>query len=423
MGTRISLSQAYSVMPTIAEDIKVLVDKTNYIIEQYILRGFDYKVKEETYHFSFDDQDQANFTQEMIRASTVAMQGADAIAKYTAQWRGHKLDGSGSVTLSLTMQEFQALAMYAGTWKSSVLQYGWKVKNDLEACTTIAELNTVASLYDINSLYLAARDTDTYSLNITLDESGATVEQPKPGEVQSIEVPKLQFAQNDVISETGKLIPLGLTLADVPESLKDQIYHLHIFARNCEVHNFAQHPTYGFYKPDDPSFGEGLGVDANAATLQELVKNIQVAATDEYGLLDISIYPNDKGGMDTQNFYIQSSSLPSRVDAIADMEKWNKSLPPVPAEVLEEQKKTSEAINAAMASGMSIEDAIASVTKSSQSESGDATTTEPTEPPAKQPWQMTMYVDKVNFYKSTLQEFEDLKKEYAAMMATPLSTN
>lgn len=305
---RITAAQAYPALPSIADDIAAYTDKVNFLVTKYILGGFDYTVKEKSYHFSFDDQDQANFTQELLRAVNVATQGQEALAKYTAHWRGHDLVTKTAETLTLSVKEFNDLAMYAGSWKSAVLAYGWDIKNRLSSCKTKSELMALNDYYRIEQNYLAARDSQPFTL-VTSD--GVDIKPVLPGEenkIPDLDTPKLYFKtkggeEHEVTGKPGEKIAINLILDDstAPE---DTQFHLHMFAYECQVADYHTLDTYG------PGVGQGF--DGTLAELREWCKDASVIISDKYGFVDISLYPVSAGGLSTVNFYVCPDTLPPR---------------------------------------------------------------------------------------------------------------
>ena len=153
----LTAQDAYPPLPTIADDIKEASDQMDFITEGKILHGFDYEFHGTMYHFNFDDKDQANFIQEMIRAFVVGNTSEEAKAAYTASWRGHLADGSAE-TLTMNYDEFFAFAMTLGSKKAELLSHGWAVKNEFKACKNKGELNAVKEKYNLEAEYIKVRD-------------------------------------------------------------------------------------------------------------------------------------------------------------------------------------------------------------------------------------------------------------------------
>lgn len=304
-GIRITAAQAYPTLPSIDDDIAALIDKVNFAVEKYILKGFNYKVNDKVYHFSFDDQDQANFTQELLRAVNVAAQGQDAVKSYTARWRGHDIETGVADTLSLDINEFNKLAMYAGTWKARVLSHGWDVKNILSGCKKLGELDALDRYYRISEIYLAARDGDEFNF---ITEDGVDPLDAKGDGPRSLDTPKLTFnnageTPDEVVGAEGDTFPINLVIGESKEDPATQ-FHLHMFAYECKITNFHTHETYG------P--GEGEGFDGTLEELREWCKNASVIVGDKYGYVDISLYPVSAGGLESVNFYVTPDNLPPR---------------------------------------------------------------------------------------------------------------
>ena len=148
-------SKIYPPLPTLQEVKQEACKRINYVISAEILNGFNYDVNGTTYHFSFGTEDQANFVQESIRASTANAQGLGD--SYTATWRGHLPDGS-AVSLTFTLTEFMTLLMYSGTWKGNILAKGWEYKNAIQACTTKLAVEEYLDSINIDAMEKTARE-------------------------------------------------------------------------------------------------------------------------------------------------------------------------------------------------------------------------------------------------------------------------
>lgn len=154
-------------LPTLDDKKSEVNKKINYITSVNILKGFDYEFKGTTYHFSFDNEDQSNFTQEQIRATKAVADGKKD--SYVAYWRGHTADGA--VTLQFNYDEFIDLLMFAGQNKSTQLGTGWVLKDKIAACTTKAEVEEMTKTLKIDELERAARDiVDELGLSIKIED-------------------------------------------------------------------------------------------------------------------------------------------------------------------------------------------------------------------------------------------------------------
>ena len=348
---RISLNNAINVMPMLSDIVAEEIAKVDYIVSKFIIRGFDATVQDKVYHFSFDETDQANFTQELIRANTAAQTGH--IEDYRASWRGHVLESNETVTLTLNMAEFTSLAMTGGTWKGKVLEKGWAIKDALAKCTTEAEVTALNNKYKIDETYLLARDNQPFVLDLTQTDTppapsvpeGSTPGVPEGVAPEGTKPPKIRLAVPEVTGAVGSRHPLDMTFdfEGVEEKTRTKIqYHLHMWARNCVLHGFGDHPPYGQYKPEEPSYGEGYGIEGNLNAIAKAIENLEVEVTQDYGIIDISLYPVAGAGLETAMFFIRNDDLPARKDFEARVKKYNDAIPAMPPEVAEERRKASE---------------------------------------------------------------------------------
>lgn len=154
-------------LPTLDDKKSEIYKKINFITAVNILKGFDYEFKGTTYHFSFDNEDQSNFTQEQIRAAKAVADGKKDT--YVAYWRGHTADGA--FTLQFNYDEFIDLLMFAGQNKSQQLGTGWVLKDKIAACKTKQEVDEMVKTLKIEELERAARDTaDELGLAIKIED-------------------------------------------------------------------------------------------------------------------------------------------------------------------------------------------------------------------------------------------------------------
>lgn len=359
---RISLNNAIDVMPMLSDIIAEEVSKVDYIVSKFIVRGFDATIKDKVYHFSFDETDQANFTQELIRANTAAQTGH--MEDYRASWRGHIPESNETVTLTLNMAEFTALAMAGGTWKGKVLEKGWAIKDALSKCTTEADVTALNDMYKIDETYLLARDNQPFVFDITATNPPATPDAPEgstPGVPEGVapegtKPPKIKLAIPEVSGAVGSRHPLDMTFdfEGVEDKTRTKIqYHLHMWARNCVLHGFGEHKPYGQYKPEDPSHGEGYGIEGNLNAIAKAIEDLEVEVTQDYGIIDISLYPVAGAGLETTMFFIRNDDLPARKDFEERVKKYNAAIPEMPPEVAEERRKAAERYAQAVAQAKS----------------------------------------------------------------------
>ena len=151
----LSEENVYPPLPSLADEKAKACKRVDFITSVTILNGFDYTFNGKTYHFSFNTEDQANFVQESIRASTFVSAGN--AAEYTATWRGHLPDGTAE-SLTLNITEFQTLLLYSGTWKASVLSHGWDVKNNIRNCESKSALTDYLNEINLDVQERDARD-------------------------------------------------------------------------------------------------------------------------------------------------------------------------------------------------------------------------------------------------------------------------
>lgn len=154
-------------LPTLDDKKSEVNKRINFITSVNILKGFDYEFKGTTYHFSFDSEDQSNFTQEQIRATKAVADGKKA--DYTAYWRGHI--GDKATTLMFNYDEFIDLLMYAGQNKAQQLGTGWVLKDKIAACKTKQEVDEMVKTLKIDELERTARDiVDELGLAIKIED-------------------------------------------------------------------------------------------------------------------------------------------------------------------------------------------------------------------------------------------------------------
>ena len=154
-------------LPTLDDKKSEINKKINFITAVNILKGFDYEFKGTTYHFSFDNEDQSNFTQEQIRATKAVDDGKKD--EYVAYWRGHV--GNNAYTLQFNYDEFIDLLMFAGQNKSKQLGTGWVLKDKIAACKTKLEVDEMVKTLQIDELERAARDiVDELGLAIKVED-------------------------------------------------------------------------------------------------------------------------------------------------------------------------------------------------------------------------------------------------------------
>lgn len=154
-------------LPTLDDKKSEVNKRINFITSVNILKGFDYEFKGTTYHFSFNSEDQSNFTQEQIRATKAVDDGKKA--DYVAYWRGHI--GEKAITLMFNYDEFIDLLMYAGQNKAQQLGTGWVLKDKIAACKTKQEVDEMVKTLKIDELERTARDiVDELGLAIKIED-------------------------------------------------------------------------------------------------------------------------------------------------------------------------------------------------------------------------------------------------------------
>lgn len=168
-------------LPTIDELVAIEEAKVDEITSIRILCGFDFVVDGKEYHFSYQATDQTNFSQMNASAAMSIQLGAMSATalnnvypgykdskgnlhpellpvalpdSWLQAWRGHA-DGQ-SYTLMLTPQTYLQLAGAGGAHNQKCLADGWKLKAQLRACKTEAELKVLVKELDLD---LKLRDT------------------------------------------------------------------------------------------------------------------------------------------------------------------------------------------------------------------------------------------------------------------------
>ena len=101
-----------------------------------ILAGFDYTLRGETLHFSYDTFDQGNFTDAASAATLAVMQQQDQ----SVTWNAYRADGE-LVRLTLNVAEFLELfTSGALVHKAAMMEQGGIRKAVVVAATTLEEV-------------------------------------------------------------------------------------------------------------------------------------------------------------------------------------------------------------------------------------------------------------------------------------------
>lgn len=104
-----------------------------------ILAGFDYDIAGSVYRFGYSAEDQGNFTKAAVSATLALINNQ---AEYRQPWRGW--GGDVPHTLSLTAQEFLALATYAGKdHQERCLASGWTLTEAIRNAATVEEVKAI----------------------------------------------------------------------------------------------------------------------------------------------------------------------------------------------------------------------------------------------------------------------------------------
>ena len=196
--------------PGFETEIKKYTDKIDYITSAKILNGFDYAYtdkegKTTTYHFSYKNDDQQNFstqnemallvanntiTQLQLQLSEVTKELAQAIngnstletlaskvvernlspfgfgrntsditttEAFTTNWQGHTTEGE-TVTLEFDFAQFIDFTVAAGQHKQNTIAEGWMHKTKFRACKNDTELKAYSKEIDLDHMCVEARE-------------------------------------------------------------------------------------------------------------------------------------------------------------------------------------------------------------------------------------------------------------------------
>lgn len=165
---------------TLEELIEVQVAKVNDITSAKIVQGFDHVITRDhvdhTYHFSYDSDDQQNFT-EMTNSVAISMNLGNTPEEelkkqygttpdgnldksklpcplpdeWVEYWRGH--DAEGPHTLALNIYEYTALAAAAGLHKKKCLGEGWEIVAKLQAAKDEADLQRIVTELNLDRIH------------------------------------------------------------------------------------------------------------------------------------------------------------------------------------------------------------------------------------------------------------------------------
>lgn len=118
-----------------------------------ILEGFDYTFEGETLHFSYDHDDQQNFSDTFNGVAMKKLMGIEDLPETIDWngWRNHTQDSKGElVVLTLTPDSFLALyTQGALVHKQTYLEIGKQRKKAIEAVETVEEINSLLSEWNI----------------------------------------------------------------------------------------------------------------------------------------------------------------------------------------------------------------------------------------------------------------------------------
>ena len=138
--------------PTLDETRNRIISRIDSHTSASILAGFDYEVKGEVLHFSYDSFDQANFNQ-TANIATLALQGVEGIPT-SVTWNAYrnytKETGGELVRIEFTAQEFLALYVAgASAHKATQMEIGGQRKAAINACSTKEEMEALVAEWAI----------------------------------------------------------------------------------------------------------------------------------------------------------------------------------------------------------------------------------------------------------------------------------
>lgn len=118
-----------------------------------ILQGFNYIINGETLHFSYDHDDQQNFSDTFNGVAMKKLMGVEDLPETIDWngWRNHTQDSKGElVVLTLTPDSFLVLyTQGALVHKQTYLEIGKQRKKAIEASETVEEINSLLSEWNI----------------------------------------------------------------------------------------------------------------------------------------------------------------------------------------------------------------------------------------------------------------------------------
>lgn len=138
--------------PTLDEVKSRIISRIDSYTSASILAGFDYEVKGEVLHFSYDSFDQSNFNQ-TANIATLALQGIEGIPT-TVTWNAYrnytKETGGELVRIEFTAQEFLGLYVAgASVHKVTQMEIGGQRKAAINACGTKEEMEALVAEWAI----------------------------------------------------------------------------------------------------------------------------------------------------------------------------------------------------------------------------------------------------------------------------------
>lgn len=139
--------------PTFKEVKAAALSRIDFATSAAILDGFNYTIDSEELHFSYDTEDQQNFSDTFNAISMKLLMNVQNLPDTIDWngWRNHTSDFKGElVVLTLTPEMF--LELYTSgalVHKSINLEIGKQRKQAIESCTSVEEINTLLAEWNL----------------------------------------------------------------------------------------------------------------------------------------------------------------------------------------------------------------------------------------------------------------------------------